>query len=54
MSHPAWGAWIETLLSIYRKVTHMSHPAWGAWIETIVSRQFLTSPKVAPRLGCVD
>ena len=35
MSHPAWGAWIETTYTIYSIEDIMSHPAWGAWIETL-------------------
>ena len=47
-SHPARGAWIETLLVIWYVPNFESHPARGAWIETpqhtqhVISRQCRT------------
>ena len=34
MSHPVWGAWIETGIIIPMQLEALSHPVWGAWIET--------------------
>ena len=39
MSHPAWGAWIETWATIAASLDIPSHPAWGAWIETSFDRR---------------
>ena len=54
MSHPAWGAWIETVVSPTVAMPLPSHPAWGAWIETAPVTIPLMSAQVAPRVGCVD
>ena len=34
MSHPVWGAWIETSYLCINANVIVSHPVWGAWIET--------------------
>ena len=40
MSHPARGAWIETVNVETANTPRLSHPARGAWIETTeVQRQ---------------
>ena len=33
MSLPAWGVWIEIVISRRVRKTGMSLPAWGVWIE---------------------
>ena len=38
LSHPVWGAWIETLIPEEIELNTMSHPVWGAWIETHILR----------------
>ena len=32
-SHPAWGEWIEIIVSAQITLLYLSHPAWGEWIE---------------------
>ena len=34
VSHPVWGAWIETDFESPCNFVQVSHPVWGAWIET--------------------
>ena len=54
-SHPARGAWIETLFSKKNIKIARSHPARGAWIETCESPiPGSAKNEVAPREGCVD
>ena len=53
-SRPAWGAWIETLEGVLRKICNGSRPAWGAWIETLTVASPRGTDKVAPRMGRVD
>ena len=54
MSHPARGAWIETMVEYIEPERAMSHPARGAWIETALRGIRKKYPPVAPRPGCVD
>ena len=53
-SHPARGAWIETLLIQFSIYYIWSHPARGAWIETKPIEVKTEDEAVAPREGCVD
>ena len=54
VSHPVWGAWIETALQRVFAPLPQSHPVWGAWIETFASVASENTKDVAPRVGCVD
>ena len=55
LSHPVWGAWIETLeFAMVLYSDSKSHPVWGAWIETRRMTEKQKPSVVAPRVGCVD
>ncbi len=54
LSHPTWGAWIETGVASLMNGIIGSHPTWGAWIETALLKINIRLIIVAPHVGCVD
>ena len=52
MSHPVWGAWIETMVWLVAPLpSKKSHPVWGAWIETYISSMYALLPTSHPVWG---
>ncbi len=51
LSHPARGAWIETILELCDWIGRKSHPARGAWIETSLGKKEKKAPGRRTPLG---